>query len=63
MVPAVVIKEFENYFAQMIPLIDLIAAESYIAEEKTGTYILTLVKLSENIICLLPQTLHLSEAV
>ncbi len=47
MVPAVVIKEFENYFAQMIPLIDLIAAESYIAEEKTGTYILTLVKLSE----------------
>jgi hypothetical protein len=47
MILAIVIKEFENYFEKMVPLTDLIVAESYLAEEKTGNYILDLVKLSE----------------
>ncbi|GFI69005.1 hypothetical protein IMSAG249_00826 [Lachnospiraceae bacterium] len=47
MLSILVIEEFENYFAGMIPVAEYIAKEHYMLEEKAGEYMAGLVGLSE----------------
>ena len=46
MLSILVIEEFENYFAGMIPVAEYIAKEHYMLEEKAGEYMAGLVGLS-----------------
>lgn len=47
MVSIELMEEFEQYFAQMVPLAEAIGRECYLPEEKAGAYLAGLVSLSE----------------